>query len=246
MFLEEKTFITDCDIKNKNWSVMKIFTKILLMSLFFSFCATSIAVANDNFDITKTDQEEISEKDWQSLQKTYKQVTKEKNIILALEMLKNSSGAYSRDAILGANLTNKPIKVQFKDLAEINPNFQNFDAAGSILKQKLYININEKHKNAPPIALAALLSHEALHQDSFNSINEETYAWTMEAAVWTQLSERYPEKVDPNYPLIKREETLKKLFIKGNYTDEYIRKSIKINPAYQNLPSRSPGFEDRL
>ena len=136
---------------------MKIFTKILLMSLFFSFCATSIAVANDNFDITKTDQEEISEKDWQSLQKTYKQVTKEKNIILALEMLKNSSGAYSRDAILGANLTNKPIKVQFKDLAEINPNFQNFDAAGSILKQKLYINIKEKHKSDPPIALAALL-----------------------------------------------------------------------------------------
>ena len=33
---------------------------------------------------------------------------------------------------------------------------------------------------------------------------------------------------------------------KGNYTDTYIRKSIIANPGYQNLPSRSPGFEDNL
>ena len=231
---------------------MKTLTKVVILSLamFFTIAQSKTEAGeiilenaqNENY----AEVESFTEQDWQKLQKEYKGVTKEKNIMLALDILKSGVGAYSRDAILGANLTNKPIKVQFKDLAAINPSFQNFDAAGSILKQRLYININEKHKDAPPIALAALLAHEALHQDSFNSINEETYAWTMEAAVWTQLSEKYPEKVDLHNPLVKREETLKKLFLKGDYTDKYIRKSIQINPAYQNLPSRSPGFEDRL
>ena len=90
------------------------------------------------------------------------------------------------------------------------------------------------------------MAHEALHQDEFNSINEETYAWTMEAAVWTQLSEDYPQQANSNHPLVIREDMLKKLFVKGNYTDKYIRKTVVSNPGYNNLPSRSPGFEDRL
>ena len=231
-------------------TVSRIITLCFICQLALLISAPAANCREAAFDTleaaSSAEQEEYSEEEWKSLEKTYKNVTKEHNIILALEMMKSCVGAYSRDAILGANLTGKPIKVQFKNLAEINPSFQNYDAAGSINKSKLYININEKHREAPPMALAALLSHEALHQDKFNSINEETYAWTMEAAVWTQLSQKYPEKVDPSSPLVKREEKLKKLFIKGNYTDEFIRKSIKINPAYQNLPSRSPGFEDRL
>ena len=36
-----------------------------------------------------------------------------------------------------------------------------------------YIYINPKHEAAPPAALAALLAHEALHQDEYNSLSEE-------------------------------------------------------------------------
>ena len=189
---------------------------------------------------------DISDEKLLVLEKTYKNVTKEKSVIIALELLKNTVGSYSRDAILGFNLTERPIRVQFKDLGEINPAFANYDALGSKAGQRLYININKKHFNAPPIALAALLAHEALHQDPYNSINEETYAWTMEAAVWTQLSEAYPKDAEVYHPLVQRENALKKMFIKGNYTDQYIRKSIMANPAYAQLPSRSPGFEDSL
>ena len=35
-----------------------------------------------------------------------------------------------------------------------------------------YPYINPKHRNAPPGALAALLAHEALHQDEYNSLSE--------------------------------------------------------------------------
>ena len=119
-----------------------------------------------------------------------------------------------------------------------------FDALGWKYKDKLYIFINIKHQDAPKEALASVLSHEALHQDELNSINEETYCWTLEAAVWNNFTEQNPSLEEISHPLVMRENTIKRLFIKGNYTDKYIRKSVMSNAGYQTLPSRSPGFED--
>ena len=117
----------------------------------------------------------------------YKKVTKEQLIMVALDMLKGTDGDFSRKAILGYNLSGYPIKIQYKDLASVNKAYANFDAVGWKRKKKLFIYINPKHQYAPPAALAALLAHEALHQDEYNSLSEETYAWTMEAVVWTDL-----------------------------------------------------------
>lgn len=179
-----------------------------------------------------------------SLKKLYKKVTKEEKIYDALELMKGGLADFSREAILGNNLTGKPMNVAFEDLSKFGEMYANFDALGWKKKERLYIYINEKHQDAPPEALAAVLAHEALHQDEFNSLNEETYAWTLEAAVWTQLTKNNPQVSDGMHPLIVRENTLKKLFVKGNYTNKYIRKTVISNPGYANLPSRSPGFED--
>jgi len=89
-----------------------------------------------------------------------------------------------------------------------------------------------------------LLSHEALHQDEFNSLAEETYAWTMEAAIWTKLTELHPETAKNEHPLVYRQNTLKQLFEKGEYSDRYIKKIVHTNKSYQNLPQTSPGFEN--
>jgi len=180
------------------------------------------------------------------LYKKYKNISDNENIIQAVEMLKDTTGKYSHEAILGKNLTNKPMKIEFINLASINPIYANFDALGWKKKKVLYIYINEKHKDAPPEALCAILSHEALHQDEFNSLNEETYAWTMEAAVWTQLTEDKPELEKISHPLVERENVIKKLFIRGNYTSKYIHKFVVTNKGYQNLPERSYGFEELL
>ena len=179
-----------------------------------------------------------------SLKKTYKGVTDNERLMEAMELMKNGLGDFSRKAILGNNLSGKPMIVNFEDLSKFGQVYTNFDALGWKKKERLYIYINKKHEDAPLPALAAVLSHEALHQDDFNSLNEETYAWTLEAAVWTQLSEKDPRYNDSMHPLVVRENTLKKLFIKGNYTSKYIRKTVFANPGYANLPSRSPGFED--
>lgn len=175
---------------------------------------------------------------------TYKDVGKEEIFYVALDMLKGTNGEFSRNAILGNNLSGRPVKIEFRSLAEINPEYESFDALGWKKGKQLYIYINPRHKDAPPGAIAALLSHEALHQDEYNSLAEETYAWTMEASVWTELVKMYPESNDELHPLVNRENTLMRLFERGNYSNKYIKKTVMTNPGYKNLPATSPGFED--
>ena len=172
----------------------------------------------------------------------YKSVSKDPVIFVALDMLKGTNGQFSRDAILGNNLSQRPVKIEFKDLATINPEYKSFDALGWKKGKNLFIYINPRHKDDPPGALAALLSHEALHQDEYNSLAEETYAWTMEAVVWTEMLKKYPESNNLESALVTRENILKQLLEKGNYTNKYIKKTVFANEGYKNLPLTSPGF----
>ena len=224
--------------------------KIIILAILMAFCVPSMAHAA----IFK--KEEVVEQQARSnyppkyddiyinqLKKEYRKISNDEVILVALDMMKNTTADFSRRALIGYNLTDKPVKVQFKDLSQIKEEYQNFDALGWKKKNQLYIFINPRHADAPPAALAALLAHEALHQDEYNSLAEETYAWTMEAAVWSELLEIYPEQNDRQHPLLQRENTLKQLFKKGGYTDKYIRKTVYANKGYQNLPQTSPGFE---
>ena len=174
----------------------------------------------------------------------YKDVGKDEVFYVALDMLKDTEGMFSRNAILGNNLSQRPVKIEFKNLSEINQDYATFDALGWKKGKNLYIYINSKHKAAPAGAIAALLAHEALHQDEYNSLAEETYAWTMEAFVWNDILKLYPESNQESYPLVVRENTLKKLLEKGNYTNRYIKKAVLQNSGYKNLPSYSPGFDN--
>lgn len=172
----------------------------------------------------------------------YEAVGKDEVFYVALDMLKDTEGMFSRNAILGNNLTEKPIKIEFRNLGQIKQEYATFDALGWKKGKKLFIYISNRHKDAPAGALAALLAHEALHQDEFNSLAEETYAWTMEAFVWDDILRLYPES-DREHPLVKRENTLKRLLEKGDYTNKYIKKAVMQNSGYKHLPSYSPGFD---
>lgn len=230
-----------------NLKLEKLFVKVLLASFLVVNAGTG-SFAQDN-DITS----QVVPKQYpakytpvyiKQIAPGYKSVGQDEIFYVALDMLKDTTGMYSRNAILGSNLSQRPVKIEFRDLSQISPDYATFDALGWKKGKKLYIYINQKHRNAPAGALAALLSHEALHQDEFNSLAEETYAWTMEAVVWDEISKLYPESNDESSSLVKRENTLKKLLEKGNYTNKYIKKSVMQNSGYKNLPSYSPGFED--
>lgn len=179
----------------------------------------------------------------QQIRPGYKAIGKDEVFYVALDMLKDTDGMFSRNAILGNNLSQKPVKIEFKDLGQFSEDYKNFDALGWKKGKNLYIYINLKHQDAPAGAIAALLSHEALHQDEYNSLAEETYAWWMEAVVWNEIVKMYPESNQTSHPLVKRENALKKLLEKGNYQNTYIKKEVMSNPGYKGLPSYSPGFD---
>ncbi len=214
---------------------------LILLLLGLSANAKSYIEVPSNVELPKKYTQEYID----SISEEYKDISDEQIFHVALDMLKDTSGEFSRKALLGYNVTQKPVKVMFKDLSEINEAYSSFDAVGWKKRGKLYVYINPKHEYAPPGALAALLAHEALHQDEYNSLSEETYAWTMEAVVWTEILKRYPESNNLESALVTRENILKQLLEKGNHTNKYIKKTVYANEGYKNLPLTSPGFSNQ-
>jgi hypothetical protein len=176
---------------------------------------------------------------------SYPLITNNK-IVKALDSLVNTDGEWARRAIAGYNDTGYPIKVLFKNLGTIGKEFTTHDAIGWLDENgKLLIFINEKHKEAPPEAIGALLCHESIHQDRENSYREEIYGWTFEAETWIQLKEKYPhlKNISPgDVPLVDRLNLMEMLFRKGNYTPKFIEEQVRTNQSYKSLPETSPGF----
>lgn len=224
--------------------INKLITKIFGVISLFAISATLTFAAEPNMTTPHQYPKKYTPEYIKQITPGYKDVGKDEVFYVALDMLKDTEGMFSRNAILGNNLSGKPVRIEFRNLSEINAEYATFDALGWKKNKKLYIYINTKHKNAPAGAIAALLAHEALHQDEYNSLAEETYAWTMEAFVWNDILKLYPESNQEQYPLVVRENTLKRLLEKGNYTNKYIKKAVLSNSGYKNLPSYSPGFDN--
>lgn len=223
--------------------INKLITKIFGVISLFAISATLTFATEPNMTTPHQYPKKYTPEYIKQITPGYKDVGKDEVFYVALDMLKDTEGMFSRNAILGNNLSEKPVRIEFRNLSEINAEYATFDALGWKKGKKLYIYINTKHKNAPAGAIAALLAHEALHQDEYNSLAEETYAWTMEAVVWNEILKLYPESNQEQYPLVVRENTLKRLLEKGNYTNKYIKKAVLSNSGYKNLPSYSPGFD---
>ena len=224
--------------------INKLIAKIFGVISLFAISATLTFAAEPNMTTPHQYPKKYTPEYIKQITPGYKDVGKDEVFYVALDMLKDTEGMFSRNAILGNNLSGKPVRIEFRNLSEINAEYATFDALGWKKGKKLYIYINTKHKNAPAGAIAALLAHEALHQDEYNSLAVETYAWTMEAFVWNDILKLYPESNQEQYPLVVRENTLKRLLEKGNYTNKYIKKAVLSNSGYKNLPSYSPGFDN--
>jgi hypothetical protein len=162
--------------------------------------------------------------------------TRDEAIMKAFSLMQNGHGESSLTRIV-----NKPMRVIFKDMKAINKSLRNYDALSWISSHgEQVIFVNEKHRGAPPEALAALIAHEAMHEDEFNSISEEIQSWRHEAVVWMEMKARNPElaKIPPGlYPLVDRENRIESEYRKHSL-DNFVRSS----PGYQGLPEASPGF----
>jgi hypothetical protein len=166
----------------------------------------------------------------------YLRCTRDANILQALALMDEGQSQASLKRII-----NKPMRVIFKDMKSMNKALKNYDALSWISNQgEQVIFVNDKHRNAPPEALAALISHEAMHDDEFNSMQEEVQSWQHEARVWIEMKSRNPalSNIQPGvYPLVDRENRIEEEYRKGSL-ESFVRSS----PGYQGLPAISPGY----
>jgi hypothetical protein len=132
-------------------------------------------------------------------------------------------------------------KVLFKNLAELSPQYRDFDALAWLDKHGNWmLFINETHQNAPIPALSALISHEAMHSDAQNSKQEEAQAWMREARTWLFFTKKYPELTEKSlesYPLVYRLNEIAR-YLEQN--DLY--RFVVGHPSYAKLPETSPMF----
>jgi hypothetical protein len=174
----------------------------------------------------------------------YSEITQDHKIQQVLDLLKNhnDSTRETLSILMGNNLSKRPVKVMFYDLSQMNAAYANYDALTcKHTSGTLYIFINTIHRDAPISALACLLSHEALHQDDSSSYQEEVQAWTMEAKTWMSMKQ-VGYRADSSYPLVKRLNTIEKMYAGANYLPTLISQEVHSNAGYRGLAECSPGY----
>ncbi len=91
------------------------------------------------------------------------------------------------------HLKRQNARVIFKDLRTLDKAVANFDAVSWLSgRGEWIIFVNITHQSAPPMALAALIALESMHDDVENSLTEEVAGWRQEATVW-----QYARRVSP-------------------------------------------------
>ncbi len=154
-------------------------------------------------------------------------------IAASLYML-NDLGQKDVIALLkGQNVTGKPIRVMFRNLAIYGAGdceaFTTKTKAGSLV-----IFINEEHKDAPLEAIACLIAHETQHHTMTNTKQEELRAWLKEVSTWNAFVRKDPTVAHSNHPLIKRENKIAKLYSRDGRGGA-IEQVIAQNPVYAGL-----------
>lgn len=171
-------------------------------------------------------------------------ISNSKNILSAVKIMKNTPANASYKRILGNNPTKKPIKIEFKNLASLNKNYDRYDGLGYKNKGTFYIYISDRHTDAPKEALASLISGLAVHVDDDDSINEEIFAWALEAVMWNGFLKQNPELASNPSRLVERENNIEALYAASPSDVSYIRELIERNNGYLRFKRVSNGFSD--
>lgn len=174
-----------------------------------------------------------------SYARNYSRISDDVRIEKALSLLEESHSDKTLNILMGENSSHKPIKIMFYSLIMLSPKYSDaYALATSDDDGNMYILIDSKYKDEPPEALASLIAHEATHQLSKTTIDEEIQAWTNETRQWIELKKTRPElsKYDENkYKLVRRLNYLEKLYVTSNNSNELIAEAVLSNTAYRLL-----------
>lgn len=166
-------------------------------------------------------------------------------ILSAIEEIKKvPEGTALYKKLKGDNYTKRPIKVEFIDLAKIDKNLKNCYSAWQQKNGQLYIYINNKYSKLPKEVIATLIVGRLGVDQYPNSKNKELYSWTLESASWSYFTKLNPKLSLIYSPVVQfRENLIRDIYEKGNYTDLYLKILIDKNRLTKDLPQTSVGFE---
>ncbi len=236
----------------------KFILGFIMCTVFLGFCAPSYA----SFFLTQEQKDakaarkaavkaeklakKAEKKRIKNLKKFYKPVSSDMKIVDAMELMKKSPAIGAYEMIIGDNYTEKPIKIGFENLGEIRKKYSNFDAINRKKRGTLHIYVDKRHKNAPPEAIAALVSGMPVHiNDKKDSVNEETYAWSVEAVVWGYLSRKNPDVLKQRSRLVNREEILRQQYEKSPRNAQYIVETVRKKRGDIRYKWESPGYNHK-
>jgi hypothetical protein len=158
--------------------------------------------------------------------------TDQQKIDSAIQIIKEHGYTKNIAILQGDNYTNKPVKIIFKDLSEVNFSYAKFYAITATTDNgDLYILINNDLRNSDPKALACLILHESTHANKNipDSVGEETLAHQKETMLYIQLlDEDESLQQNTNDRLIVRLNRLKSIY------DDSVKAYIGNNTSYVN------------
>ena len=152
-------------------------------------------------------------------------ITDEEIITSAVSVLNVYGYQKNIDILNGNNYTNRKVRIEFKDLSELDYSYRNFfaitanDDCGN-----LYILINKNLRNSDEKALACLILHESIHckNNLKDSFEEEIFAHSQEVILYNKIlqdDKGIGHKTEDI--LIKRLNKLKSLY-ENNSLNSYI------------------------
>lgn len=146
--------------------INKLITKIFGVISLFAISATLTFAAEPNMTTPHQYPKKYTPEYIKQITPGYKDVGKDEVFYVALDMLKDTEGMFSRNAILGNNLSGKPVRIEFRNLSEINAEYATFDALGW-KKVKNYTSISIQNTKT----LQLVLLPHYLHTKHFTKTN---------------------------------------------------------------------------
>ena len=148
------------------------------------------------------------------------------------------------DYIKGKNPTNQEFLVEYKDLKTLYKKYENLYGVTWEKNKKRFIFIDKKYRTSSPEALACLIAALSIHQDNYNSINEEAYSAMLQAALWANFTHNNPSLRLEQSHLVKTLNYYEAIYKDNDYNINNFIEVIKRDPKYKNLPKTSPGFSN--
>lgn len=162
----------------------------------------------------------------------FSKITSNAKIISALNALESINENSVISVLNGNNLTQKPIRVMFRDLSLYGQG--NCEAVTMRTNSGgLAILINPKHMGSPAEAIASLIAHESVHQAQAGTLEEEVKAWTTEARTWKKFNEQNATLSLENTKLTKRLNYIAGLYSQNGSSS--LENIIAHHPVYANL-----------